>query len=267
GAGERAGAARPPAEPLPGSPVRAYSGGFRLLHQPVAALADGRITALAAVADWRGGPPQPSADLSRWLLEEAVAAAGRRARQGRGLPVRVPVGAPRLADRVLAPGAVQTLLDRHAVPPTALTLLLRQADACLHAPELLRRLTDLRTLGIAVCLDGYGCTGPSPAVLHRLPLTAVRLGRELVAPLPERPALRTLTSGLLRLADGEGLATSAEGVDLPGQAEELRALGCAEAQGRAFGEPLDEPELRETLAHALPHGHVRPNSETSLRLA
>ncbi|WP_245834127.1 diguanylate cyclase domain-containing protein [Streptomyces aidingensis] len=252
---------------VPGSPVRAYSGGFRLLHRPVAALADGRIVALAAVAVWSGGRPQPAAELSHWLLEEAVAAAGRRAGAGAppgsGHPVRVPLTASRLADRAFAPGAVQGLLDRHAVPPSALTLLLREGEACLRNPDLLGRLAALRALGIAVCLDGYGCTGPSPAVLHRLPLTAVRLGRELVGGLPENAALRTLTAGLLRLADGEGLRTCAEGVDLPEQAAELHALGCAEGQGRVFGEPQEEAELRHTLTR----GRVRPNSETSVRLA
>ncbi|CAM5493385.1 EAL domain-containing protein [Streptomyces californicus] len=82
-------------------------GEFALLHQPVVHLASGSVAAVAAQARWRSaqgilftpaeflrvsGDDDRTAELGRWLLEEAVAQAADRARAGH--PVAVSVRLP-----------------------------------------------------------------------------------------------------------------------------------------------------------------------------
>lgn len=92
-----------------------HEGEFALLHQPVVSLATGRVAAVAAQARWRSAqgilftPAEflrvadaaaetqegiRTAELGRWLLEEAVEQAAERGRLGHRVPVSVRLSAP-----------------------------------------------------------------------------------------------------------------------------------------------------------------------------
>ncbi|MER7193501.1 EAL domain-containing protein, partial [Streptomyces flaveolus] len=77
----------------------------------------------------------------------------------------------------------------------------------------------------------------------------------------ESARLHKITSGLLRIATDLGLASVADGVDLPEQIVALRAMGCTHGQGMAFSGPLDEHRLRRALGtghYPVPHGPAEP---------
>ncbi|RKN09259.1 putative bifunctional diguanylate cyclase/phosphodiesterase [Streptomyces radicis] len=249
------------------------AGEFTLLHQPVVELADGRVAAVCAQARWRsahgllttpleilrGGRREPhgplaadpeeerAAEVTGWLIDEALAEAGRRHRKGHTVPVSVRVPSGRLADRALGVGGVEALLSKHGVPPQALMIELPEAESVLASDELRDRLTDLSGLGVGIALGGFGSGGTAAAALHRLPVDLVRLDGELVDGLLDSPPLRKIAAGLLRMAADLGVDSLADGVDQPEQASALRALGCRHGQGLAFSEPLEAARLRRVL--------------------
>ncbi|WP_079032343.1 putative bifunctional diguanylate cyclase/phosphodiesterase [Streptomyces specialis] len=242
-----------------------------LLHQPVVALADGRIVGVSAQARWRSahgllstpldflrGPRREHAvdtapeddrvaELTGWVLEQALAEAGRRYRKGVVVPVSVRVPSGRLADRVLGASGVEALLGRHGLPPEALMIELPEACTVLGSDGLRARLADLSGLGVGVALGGFGSGGTAAAALHRLPVDLVRLDGELVDGLLDSPRLYKIVAGLLRMAADLGIDSLADGVDSPEQALALRAMGCRRGQGLAFCEPLDGSRLRRVL--------------------
>ncbi|MDB1088381.1 diguanylate cyclase [Streptomyces sp. ACA25] len=251
-------------------------GEFTLLHQPVLDLAAGRVTAVSARVRWVSGGPLRSASVeyrgqghrepaglvpaqatgrgavgSHWLLEEAVAQAGRWHREGRAVPVGVRVPAVRLADRSLAAGGVEDLLARHGLGPQSLTLQLSDAESALASEELRRRVTDLSRLGVGIALDGFGSSSAAATALHRLPADEIQLARELTDGLPDSPRLSTVTAALLRMAEDLGVVSVADGVDRPEQAQALRTLGCTRGQGLALCAPLEEAQLRQVLGRGL----------------
>ncbi|MGW0820825.1 putative bifunctional diguanylate cyclase/phosphodiesterase [Streptomyces sp. NPDC002845] len=251
-------------------------GEFMLLHQPVVALEDGRITSVAAQARWRSsqGVPFTSADflrvsedsdkaaeLGRWMLEEAVGQAGERTATGLSVPVAVRMSARRLLDRSLPLGSVEALLTRHGLPSGALTIELSDTDTRTSLDELERRLNALRRLGVRIALDGFGGGCAAITALRRLPVDVLKLDRSLVEGVVESARLHKITSGLLRIATDLGLQSVAEGVDLPEQVVALRAMGCTHGQGMAFSAPLDEYRLRRALSsghYPVPHGPAEP---------
>lgn len=253
-----------------------HDGEFTLLHQPVVRLADGRVTAVAAQARWRSSqgvlftPAEflraaedgdKSAELARWLLEQAVEQAAERARTGLTVSVVVRLGARRLVDRTLPPGAVETLLTRHGLPSGALVIELADTDPRVPLDELERRLSALGRLGVRIALDGFGGGHGAITALRRLPVDVLKLDRGLVEGAVESARLHKITSGLLRIAGDLGLQSVAEGVDLPEQVVALRAMGCTHAQGTAFSGPLDEYRLRRALAaghYPVPPGPAEP---------
>ncbi|MFJ1981703.1 putative bifunctional diguanylate cyclase/phosphodiesterase [Streptomyces albogriseolus] len=253
-----------------------HHGEFALLHQPVVCLADGRITSVCAQARWRSSQgvlftpaeflrvaedSEKTAELGRWVLEEAVEQAAERHATGLPVPVAVRLGARRLLDRSLPLGSVEALLTRHGLPSGSLIVELADIDPRVSLDELERRLTVLKRLGVRISLDGFGSGRAAITALRRLPLDMLKLDRGLVDEVAESARLYKITHGLLRIASDLGLQTVADGVDLPEQAEALRAMGCTHGQGLAFSGPLDEYRLRRALAaghYPVPHAPGEP---------
>ncbi|MEV5612171.1 EAL domain-containing protein [Streptomyces sp. NPDC052225] len=253
-----------------------HDGEFALLHQPVVSLDDGRITAVAAQARWRSAQgilftpaeflrvaddSERTAELGRWMLEEAVEQAAERGHSGHATPVAVRISARRLLDRAMPLGSIEALLTRHGLPSGALIIELADSDPRVPLDELERRLTALRRLGVRIALDGFGSGYAAITALRRLPVDVLKLDRSLVEGVVESARLHKITSGLLRIAGDLGLTSVADGVDLPEQVVALRSMGCTHGQGMAFSGPLDEYRLRRALAsgeYPVPHGPAEP---------
>ncbi|MFJ9073800.1 putative bifunctional diguanylate cyclase/phosphodiesterase [Streptomyces sp. NPDC102278] len=268
-----------------------HEGEFALLHQPVVSLATGEVTAVAAQARWRSAQgilftpaeflrvaeysegaahhaaPSPApdasrtAELGRWLLEEAVEQAAERQRAGHHVPVAVRMTAQRLLDRSVPLASLDALLSRHGLASGALVIELADSDPRVPFDELERRLTALRRLGVLIALDGFGSGYAAISALRRLPVDMLKLDRGLVEGLVESARLHKITAGLLRIANDLGMQSVADGVDLPEQVSALRAMGCTHGQGMAFSGPLDEYRLRRALVRGtfpVPGGLAQP---------
>ncbi|MFJ4499332.1 putative bifunctional diguanylate cyclase/phosphodiesterase [Streptomyces sp. NPDC088864] len=238
-------------------------GEFALLHQPVVHLATGTVAAVAAQARWRSAqgilftPAEflriaedgdRSAELGRWLLEEAVEQAADRAGAGHQVPVCVRLPARRLLDRGFPSGSVEALLTRYGLPSASLMIEVADSDPRVPFEELEQRLAALRRLGVRIALDGFGSGYAAINALRRLPIDVLKLDRGLVEGVVESARLHKITSGLLRIACDLGMQSVADGVDVPEQVLALRAMGCTHGQGAAFSGPLDEYRLRRALA-------------------
>ncbi|MFF4804592.1 putative bifunctional diguanylate cyclase/phosphodiesterase [Streptomyces sp. NPDC001351] len=253
-----------------------HDGEFTLLHQPVVCLEDGRIASVEAQARWRSSQgvlftpaeflrvaedSDKTAELGRWMLEEAVEQAAERTGTGLSVPVAVPMSARRLLDRSMPLASIEALLTRHGLPSGSLVIELSDTDPRVSLDELERRLAALRRLGVRIALDGFGSGHAAITALRRLPVDVLKLDRGLVEGVVESARLHKITSGLLRIATDLGLQSVAEGVDLPEQVVALRAMGCTHGQGMAFSGPLDEYRLRRALGsghYPVPHGPIEP---------
>ncbi|MFF3781294.1 putative bifunctional diguanylate cyclase/phosphodiesterase [Streptomyces sp. NPDC001933] len=238
-------------------------GEFALLHQPVVHLATGRVAAVAAQARWRSAQGilftpaeflrvtedgERTAELGRWLLEEAVEQAAERARAGHPVSVAVRLSARRLLDKGTPFGSVEALLTRHGLPSGALMIEVADSDPRISFDDLEQRLVALRRSGVRIALDGFGSGYAAINALRRLPIDVLKLDRGLVEGVVESARLHKITSGLLRIACDLGMQSVADGVDVPEQVLALRAMGCTHGQGMAFSGPLDEYRLRRALA-------------------
>ncbi|WP_189133555.1 putative bifunctional diguanylate cyclase/phosphodiesterase [Wenjunlia tyrosinilytica] len=274
-----------------------HEGEFTLLHQPVVDLVTGEITAVEAQARWRSAQgilftpaeflrmaedTDRTAELSRWLVEEAVEQAARRYRNGLDMPIAVRMSAKRLLDRGAPAHSIEAIITSRGLPPEALVLEVSESDPRDSMEELERRLVGLKRLGVRIALDCFGAGSGSMTALRRLPVDIVKIDRSFVEGVVESARLHKLTAGMLRICTELGLVTVADGVDLPEQAIALRALGCTHAQGAVFAGPLEEGRLNRSLSrgeypvpHTAPPAPVpagalpvrrpfRPNNETSV---
>jgi EAL domain-containing protein (putative c-di-GMP-specific phosphodiesterase class I) len=121
-----------------------------------------------------------------------------------------------------------------------LTLELTES-AIVQDPERASRvLGALKRLDVRVAMDDFGTGYTSLAYLQRLPIDVLKIDRSFVSEMLGDSDSTAIVRAVLSLAAALGMEATAEGIDTPELAEELRKLGCCYGQGFHFSEPLGE---------------------------
>ncbi len=225
---------------------------LRIDYQPIVRLDDEEVVAREALLRWehpRRGLLLPEAFLSaaesrqrvpavgRWVLQRACADA---LSWPEDVQLCVNVSANHLGRSGFA-DMVQAELTRSGLAPTRLRLEITEHTALSSSPSTRAAATRLSALGVRFTLDDFGTQHSSIAALHRLPISAVKIDRSVIAGLPHTGEARTLVDGLVGLGAGMALDVVAEGVETVEQAHWLREHGCPQAQGFLFGRPVAAP--------------------------
>jgi EAL domain-containing protein (putative c-di-GMP-specific phosphodiesterase class I) len=108
----------------------------------------------------------------------------------------------------------------------------------------LKRLQDV---DIGFHLDNFGMGTSSFLCLRSFPFECLKVDRSLIFEMESEESCELIAS-VLKVAATMKMRTIAEGVTTHAQLEELRALGCREAQGYLFAPPLDEEGATRILA-------------------
>jgi EAL domain-containing protein (putative c-di-GMP-specific phosphodiesterase class I) len=118
-------------------------------------------------------------------------------------------------------------------------------------------LQALRDLGVHVALDDFGTGYSSLTYLRRLPVTTIKIDREFIEHITDRPDDLAITASIADLGHAIGLRTVAEGVETTEQLAMLVQLGCTAGQGYLWSPALPLDDLVALLA-AHPSGFGPP---------
>jgi EAL domain-containing protein (putative c-di-GMP-specific phosphodiesterase class I) len=104
-------------------------------------------------------------------------------------------------------------------------------------------LRQLQSFGVRIAMDDFGTGYSSLSYLRRFPFDKVKIDRSFVHELPASLDCMTITRGIIELATGLGMTTTAEGVETPEQLYVLRTYGCTHGQGHLFSPPLSADDI------------------------
>ena len=107
-------------------------------------------------------------------------------------------------------------------------------------------LRQLRALGVKVYLDDFGTGFSSLSYLHRFPVDTLKIDQSFIASLSRGDSQPAIIESIVALARTLGTHVIAEGVETESQMSALVRLGCVEAQGFLFAQPLP-PHTAETF--------------------
>ena len=239
-------------------------GELHVRYQPYVKLEDESIAGAEALLRWEHAergliPPLdfiPLAEemglivpIGRWVLREACVQAVDWARRFPGLgalTLSVNISARQLQDRAFV-GEVADILSENGLSPERLVLELTESSLVEDPDQAVRRLQELRELGIRLAIDDFGTGYSSLGYLQRYPIEILKVHRAFVAELGLHPDEPALAKAILQLAHHLGMQTIAEGVEAAVQVDVLRALGCGYAQGYHFARPLTTEEFAALL--------------------
>ena len=75
-----------------------------------------------------------------------------------------------------------------------------------------------------------------------MPLDRVKLDPSLIADIETCERARVVVQAVIQLIHGVGCEVVAEAVEVPAQADILKAMGCETVQGYLFAEPMMEAD-------------------------
>ncbi len=232
---------------------RALTGrGLSLHYQPLVNMTDRAVVGFEALLRWAHptlGNIAPAEfiplaerasvlpDLSRWVLNAAIAQLGQWQRAGIDAEIAVNLSAADFADGELA-ARVLALLREHAAPANRLLLEVTES-AIMREPQLAAQvMQQLRTAGVRFAIDDFGTGHSSLAQLHALPVDELKIDRAFVMNLERSGSNIAIVRTTIELGHGLGLKVVAEGIETPEVWATLLRLGCDLAQGYFISRPM-----------------------------
>jgi len=242
-------------------------GEFGVYYQPTVSLRDGSIVGFEALVRWRHprrglvlpGEFIPAAEetgqiiaIGRLVLDEACrqASAWRDlGPAGRAPNMSVNVSARQFRDPSLGP-TVAAALGGAGLEPASLILEITESVVMEDSEASLRRLRELKALGVRLAIDDFGTGYSSLSYLRRLPVDILKVDKSFIDGIAGGGDAFALARVIVRMGQTLNLDTVAEGVEMASQAAALRRMGCPLAQGFHFARPMVPDQIVELLSEA-----------------
>lgn len=233
---------------------------FVLHYQPIFDLRSKRILGMEALIRWqhpRFGliPPMkfiPLAEetnlivpLGEWILGEAC----RQVQEWRGetdaaahISVTVNISIRQFMQKELA-DIVSKALEESGLPPRSLILEITESFMLQDTEATIRKLHELKKLGIRLAIDDFGTGYSSLSYLQRFPIDILKIDKSFIDKLGQGSEGNAVARAIIMMGDSLNLKTIAEGIEHPDQITVLQYLGCEAGQGYHFAKPLTKEEM------------------------
>lgn len=242
---------------------RAIERGELTLHyQAQRALDNDRIVGAEALIRWnRPGlglvPPLefiPLAEesglivsIGNWVLETACSQAAAWHREGKArVRIAVNISARQIHHKDFVAQIARTLTTCR-LPAELLELEITESSILENLEETVRKLQQLKMMGVNIAIDDFGTGYSSLSYLKQLPIDRLKIDRTFVKDVPEDRDDCAIVRTIIAMSDSLGLSVIAEGVETQEQLDFLRGEGCREVQGYLISKPVPVEEFATLL--------------------
>lgn len=189
--------------------------------------------------------------IGAWVLQEAC-------REALHWPRNIRVAVNVSGEQLLEPDFATTVvhaLSNSGLEPQRLEIEVTES-IFLRDPNVARAaLEQVIALGCTVALDDFGTGYSSLGYLRKLSFSTIKIDRSFVQGAAQGSAESiAIIRAVVAMADSLEMATTAEGVENPEEAEMIRNMGCTKIQGYYFGRPMGAADARHLFAR---QGQIR----------
>jgi EAL domain-containing protein (putative c-di-GMP-specific phosphodiesterase class I) len=186
-------------------------------------------------------------EITDFTITEAIQQYALWRDRGIDLPVAVNLASTLIKDERF-PDRLMSSLRQFDVPPTRLTLEVKEMEKLSDRALCLEAFTRLRAAGVGLALDDYGSGLSSITELYRMPFTEVKIDGALIADATRDENAGIVMRAIVRLAHELFMVVTAEGVETDLQLDHAILSECDFAQGTLLCGPRPPPELERFLA-------------------
>jgi diguanylate cyclase (GGDEF)-like protein len=226
-------------------------GQLELYYQPIQDVQSGNLTGLEALIRWNHpekglispGEFIPIAEESNliipigdFVLREAIQHIRYILPYKPDIHVAVNISLQQFTDHMFVE-KIKSYLKENDIPPSALTLEITESIAITQKEFVLKKLFELKSLGVRIALDDFGTGYSSLTYLKDLPIHILKIDRSFTMELPKNEQVSGIVQTIVDLGKKLKLSLIAEGVEEQQQKEFLAKIGCEEIQGYIYSPP------------------------------
>jgi diguanylate cyclase (GGDEF)-like protein len=233
---------------------------FFVVYQPVFRLSDMALVGVEALLRWQHpsrGVVEPGSFIPHLEQTGMIVPVGRQVLRQvcrdavdwhrRRLTIGVAVNA---SAHQLATGdfidEVASALQESGLEAGFLTIEVTESVLMHDAEEAIRRLHQLKALGVRIAIDDFGTGYSSLSYLRQFPVDTLKIDRSFVSASSD-PQGRALLHTMVQLGRSMRLETVAEGIEQQTELRVLQAEGCDTGQGFLLGRPMGKDVLWDYL--------------------
>ena len=142
---------------------------------------------------------------------------------------------------------VAQVLRESGLPAHFLTLELTENLLMADVEASIRKLGELKALGLKLSIDDFGTGYSGLSYLRRFPVDELKIDRSFVRDMVGDDESASIVRAIISLAHNLDLRVIAEGVETVEQIDYLQRNGCDELQGYYFSRPLAAMDCRSYL--------------------
>lgn len=133
---------------------------------------------------------------------------------------------------------LQKILKKYRVNADMIRLELTEGILIQNTDEALKKLYELKEIGISLSIDDFGTGYSSLSYLKQLPIDELKIDQSFIKDLISDKNDEIITKTIISIGEQFGLEVIAEGVETQEQYEKLLLLGCKNFQGYLFCKPM-----------------------------
>ena len=228
---------------------------LQIHYQPQLEVESGKVIGAEALTRWfhpEKGPIPPDKfitvaeesgmiiALESWIFEQVFKEMQEwSTREGR-LPVKH-IAVNVSAIHFLQPGFVEQfkiLMERYKIPGEWIELELTESELMHNVHDAIKKIGELKEVGITFSIDDFGTGYSSLAYLKQLPVDVLKIDQAFVLNMANNESDRMIVGSIISIAKKFGLTVLAEGVEGIEALEYLRESGCDIYQGYYAHKPM-----------------------------
>lgn len=233
---------------------------FILYYQPQVDLATGRTVSFEALLRWvhseRGIIPPLKfisvaeetgliVQIGKWVLKTAcefIVKLNERTGREYGISVNISVIQLMQADFV---NMVEDILEETGLAPSLLELEITESKLVETVDINLKKLHELRNIGVRFSIDDFGKGFSSLSYLKQLPVNTLKIDKSFVDDIPDND--NSMIESIIHIGHRRNLLVVAEGVEKKEQFEYLVKHKCDMVQGYYCSRPVPEDEVKKII--------------------
>lgn len=231
---------------------------LQVYFQPQIELQTGRVSGMEALLRWKHpevGNISPTEfipvaeesglinEIGLWVMDASCAELSKWRKAGHDqIKLAVNVSSKQLAQADFEQQVFE-VLERHGVPGSALELEITENVLIQDMDQVVNKLRQLHAAGICIAVDDFGIGYSSLGYLQSLPLSTLKIDRSFVSGIRATSSRNSIVTAIIAMAKELGLDIIAEGVETEIQHQQLKRLGCPNAQGFLFGRPMPKEQV------------------------
>ncbi len=145
---------------------------------------------------------------------------------------------------------VRKVTGKSAIRPELLELELTESLVLDNVTDTIRKMHELKAIGLRFSMDDFGTGYSSLAYLKQLPLDQLKIDQSFVRDIVTDLNDAVIVQTIIGMAQNFHLNVIAEGVETKEQFEQLQRYGCPAFQGYLFSKPLPIEEFDELLVRS-----------------